>query len=68
MKDSKKFAVGTAIASALIKLLRKQRPRHNLGPSLAEADSNTVSSGDAPRDQRGQQPQDWRGAQNVLDS
>jgi hypothetical protein len=32
------------------------------------ADTNAVSSGDAARDQRGQQPQEWRGAQNVLDS
>lgn len=32
------------------------------------ADTNMVSSGDAARDQRGAQPQDWRGAQNVLDS
>jgi hypothetical protein len=32
------------------------------------ADTNTVNSGDASRDQRGQQPQEWRGAQNVLDS
>ena len=31
-------------------------------------DTNMVSSGDAERDQRGSQPQDWRGAQNVLDS
>jgi hypothetical protein len=31
-------------------------------------DTNMVSSGDAERDQRGAQPQDWRGAQNVLDS
>ena len=31
------------------------------------ADTNTISSGDAERDQRGAQPQDWRGAQNVLE-
>jgi hypothetical protein len=32
------------------------------------ADTNTVHSGDAEQDQRGRQPQDWRGAQNVQDS
>lgn len=32
------------------------------------ADTNTVSGGDAGREQRSPQPQDWRGAQNVLDS
>jgi hypothetical protein len=31
------------------------------------ADTNTISSGDAQRDQRAPQPQDWRGAQNVLE-
>ena len=31
-------------------------------------DTNTVSGGDATREQSSPQPQDWRGAQNVLDS
>lgn len=31
------------------------------------ADTNMVSSGDPSRDQSGPQPQDWRGAQNVLE-
>lgn len=30
------------------------------------ADTNMVSGGDYEREQRGPQPQDWRGAQNVL--
>jgi hypothetical protein len=32
------------------------------------ADTNMVANGDAAREQRAPQPQDWRGAQNVLDS
>jgi hypothetical protein len=31
------------------------------------ADTNTISSGNAEQEQRGPQPQDWRGAQNVLE-
>jgi hypothetical protein len=31
-------------------------------------DTNSVSGGDPAEEQRGPQPQDWRGAQNVLDS
>lgn len=38
--------------------------RRDLGPV---ADTNTVVSGDPAQEQRGPQPQDWRGAQNVLE-
>lgn len=47
------------------------RPRTSSAEFSAEevvADTNGISSGDATRDQRSPQPQDWRGAQNVLDS
>jgi hypothetical protein len=84
MKSLIKLAVGAAIAGALVNLLMKQASGRRNEPSDEEhenagtgagftveelvADTNTVSSGDAARDQRGQQPQEWRGAQNVLDS
>jgi len=37
-------------------------------PDELVADTNTVSRGDAAQEQRAPQPQEWRGAQNVLDS
>jgi hypothetical protein len=85
MKHLIRFAIGAAVAGALVNMLMKRRSRSGLsddnrmtedneeagtrGFTLQElADTNSVSSGDATADQSGSQPQDWRGAQNVLDS
>jgi hypothetical protein len=80
MKTLLKFAMGAAIAGALVNLLLKQMSGDRSSASRGErfanagdadagaepvADTNTV--GDAQQE-RGPQPQDWRGAQNVLDS
>jgi hypothetical protein len=84
MKTLLKFAMGAAIAGALVNLLLKQmsgdRASASRGERFASAgdadtetmdDTNTVADtntvGDAQQE-RGPQPQDWRGAQNVLDS
>jgi hypothetical protein len=81
MKSLIKLAVGTAIAGALINaLMKRSRRRMNSTASSYDenvwagtagsgigvvADTNSVGSEDRAR---GSQPQDWRGAQNVLDS
>ena len=66
-----KFTMTVAMAVALVRILltkedpggRSSRPR----ASDSVADTNTVSGGNAAQEQRGPQPQDWRGAQNVLE-
>jgi hypothetical protein len=117
MKSIIKFAVGAAIAGALVNMLVKQQRSgrgmsgsrqgshegsrqgsaqgHGSGQGMSGAewlketpgqqpagsqsgggftvgelvaDTNTINSGDPGQDQRGRQPQDWRGAQNVQDS
>jgi hypothetical protein len=75
MKTLLKFAVGAAIAGALVNLLMKQRSGTTYPERVAAgaagsgedaiADTNSVGNSD---DAQGSQPQDWRGAQNVLDS
>lgn len=60
-----KTLLGIALAAAVVTALIYSKRR----PGDAQiADSNLVSSGDPDRDQSGPQPQDWRGAQNVLGS
>jgi hypothetical protein len=66
MKTLLKIVVGAAIAGALLNLLMKQRRRAPRADLVA--DTNTVHTGDVAEEQRAPQPQDWRGAQNVLDS
>ena len=69
MKTLIKFAVGAAIAGALVNVLMKRRSGNDMSASrderFAAADTNSVGNA---QEQRGPQPQDWRGAQNVLDS
>jgi hypothetical protein len=60
MKTLLKFAVGAAIAGALVNMLLKQRSGNG-----QIADTNSVGNAES---QRGPQPQDWRGAQNVSGS
>jgi len=54
------------ISGAPLETASDDRPASSVDELVT--DTNMVSSGDAERDQRGAQPQDWRGAQNVLDS
>ena len=77
MKTLLKLAGIGALAAIAINIYRRQQywdrelpgdRAHRRGLSTDQvADTNTVSSGDSVRDQRGPQPQDWRGAQNVLE-
>lgn len=78
MKTLLKLAIGGALAGALVHMLMKQRSgdvedmeaggfEEDLAVEMV-ADTNMVSSGDPELRQREPQPQDWRGAQNVLDS
>jgi hypothetical protein len=60
-----KTLLGIALAAAVITALVHTKRRSGVEPI---ADSNLVSSGDPEWDQSGPQPQDWRGAQNVLGS
>jgi len=74
MKSLIKYAVGTAIAGALVNVLMKQRSRHsdvNTQPGTqAKSVGQDPASGTGPfsGEQRGPQPDEWRGAQNVLGS
>ena len=77
MKLSLKIAMAAAIAGVLVDMLLKQRQESRMSRTRAErfadaagpqdqiADTNSI--GDEAQ-QRGPQPQDWRGAQNVLES
>jgi hypothetical protein len=81
MKTLIKLAGLAALAAVAVNLYRRQqrfdrelpgnRPqRHSAGAGASAdmvADTNTVSGGDYESEQRGPQPQDWRGAQNVLE-
>jgi hypothetical protein len=69
MKTLLRFAIGAAVAGALVRLIMK-RPSSQAAGAAADqvADTNLVHSGDPAIAQRGPQPQDWRGAQNVLES
>jgi hypothetical protein len=59
------IAIGAAVAGALGYLALKRRDEHE--PEQV-ADTNLVHSGDPQEEQLAPQPQDWRGAQNVLGS
>jgi hypothetical protein len=81
MKSLIKLAVGAAIAGSLVNMLMKRRSRRRDRPagSYGEnvwagkagsgvgvvADTNSLGREESAR---GTQPQEWRGAQNVLDS
>ena len=81
MKQLLKLAIGAAIAGAVVSTMMKQQARRralssrgeqatDMGPDSSYgakpiADSNTVGD---QQSQDGQQPQELRGAQNVLDS
>ena len=77
MKLSLKIAMAAAIAGVLVDMLLRQQRESRMSRTRAErfadasgpeeqiADTNSV--GDESQ-QRGPQPQDWRGAQNVLES
>jgi hypothetical protein len=83
MKSRAKVAVAAAVAGALVvkAVLRHRREklisrRNAAGPEAAYDDSTRIPTvqvadtngvGDESR-QRGPQPQDWRGAQNVLET
>ena len=64
-----RFALGVAIGGALVRALMKRSPEHASNAVVDEpiADTNMVHGGDPEAEQRGPQPQDWRGAQNVLE-
>jgi hypothetical protein len=69
MKNLLGFAMGAAVGGALVHLLMK-RSSESTSNAVADeliADTNLVHSGDPEAEQRGPQPQDWRGAQNVLE-
>ena len=61
--------MGAAVAGALVHWLTR-RSSESVADEAADdliADTNLVHSGDPAEQQRGPQPQDWRGAQNVLE-
>jgi hypothetical protein len=69
MKNLIRFAMGAAVAGVLVHRLMK-RSSESVSDTAADeviADTNMVHSGDPEAEQRGAQPQDWRGAQNVLE-
>jgi hypothetical protein len=69
MKDLLRFAMGAAVAGALVHMLMK-RSSESVSNARADeliADTNMVHGADPAAEQRGAQPQDWRGAQNVLE-
>jgi hypothetical protein len=68
MKTALRFALGAAVAGALVHLVKKRRSRSASAASDLVADTNLVHGGDPATEQRGPQPQDWRAAQNVLES
>lgn len=75
MKSILKLLFLGAIANMAFKVYRRQQrwdrglPGKRRQPRVIDqvADTNSVVSGDAERKQREPQPQDWRGAQNVLE-
>jgi hypothetical protein len=69
MKNLLGFAVGAAVGGALVHLLLKRSAESASSVAADEiiADTNLVHGGDPEAEQRGPQPQDWRGAQNVLE-
>jgi hypothetical protein len=69
MKTLIRFALGAAVAGTLVHALMNRRAG-SVARATASlvADTNLVHGGDPAEEQRGQQPQDWRGAQNVLES
>jgi hypothetical protein len=74
MKTLLRIALAAALARVCVNLLKKQRSQgsthratHRATSDLV-ADTNMVHGGDPAGEQRAAQPQDWRGAQNVLDS
>jgi hypothetical protein len=70
MKNLLRFAMGAAVAGVLVHRLMSRSSERVANDAADEliADTNMVHSGDAATEQRGPQPQDWRGAQNVLES
>ena len=69
MKNLVRFAMGAAVAGVLVHRLMKRSSESESNRMADEliADTNMVHSGDPAAEQRGPQPQDWRGAQNVLE-
>jgi hypothetical protein len=69
MKNLIRFAMGAAVAGALVHMLMKRSSESVSNADADEliADTNMVHSADPGEEQRGAQPQDWRGAQNVLE-
>jgi hypothetical protein len=68
MKTLLRFALGAAVGGALVYIMR--RSSESLANEAADeliADTNLIHDGDPAEEQRGPQPQDWRGAQNVLE-
>ena len=72
MKTLIKLASLGALVAVAVEFYRRWQPddRRGLGASNDNdmvADTNSVVTGDAGRAQSEPQPQDWRGAQNVLE-
>ncbi|HUQ10685.1 MAG TPA: hypothetical protein VM146_10260 [Steroidobacteraceae bacterium] len=82
MKTLLKLAALGGLTAIAINLYRRKQSRdgdlpdeqsdlggmdQNMDQGLDQvADTNSVATGDAAAEQSGAQPQDWRGAQNVL--
>jgi hypothetical protein len=72
MKTLLKLAALGGLAAIAVNLYRRQQ-RRDVGaesdnrPIDQVADTNSVVTGDPAARQRAPQPQDWRGAQNVLE-
>lgn len=70
MKNLIRFAMGAAVAGALVHMLmrRSSESASNARADDIIADTNMVHGGDPEEEQRAPQPQDWRGVQNVVES
>jgi hypothetical protein len=80
MKTLLRLAIGAAATAAFVNMVRTMKSRDGRSSSRSFArdesqtnavsdtpDTNTIHDGNADDAQRGPQPQDWRGAQNVLE-
>jgi hypothetical protein len=69
MKTLIKLASLGALVAVAVEFYRRRQPYESRGLGASNdmvADTNSVVTGDAGQAQSDPQPQDWRGAQNVL--
>jgi hypothetical protein len=77
MKPLTRLVIGAAIVAAFVNMMRAKnawdRPARKPGPAerptpgAEMADTNAIHGADPAAERDKPQPQDWRGAQNVLE-